>query len=644
MITVPYVVDQSVRGKRFYGRTAQLKQLLEGPRNWIWLLGIRRAGKTSLLGQLRYLTMTSPERGYLPIIWDFQGCEGLEDLRAALGAAMLDADDRLRELDIDLGEIETEDLWVTLGRLRRKLRFHDLRLLLLCDNADDLITLNREQPVLMQKLHRALQSRVDIRSVLASGVAFRDLTKPYGDSPPFLQGFAPPLFLGALGDEEARDLIRQAHLPPEEQPQFDDATIKLLHQRSGNLPYSIQLICRRYLEIGDVDEACRQLATDRTASSSFKADFEMLSEIERHILQSIAERSAASSVSLQRDLNQDLNSFSSALYQLEHLGLIRRSHEGQLVLASDLHRPWLEVLGGAESWPPAVREIPAASDATLTMQAPLEKLDGRYELLQEIGAGASGIVYKAYDEVLQVKIAVKILRSELSREDEALERFRQEVILWRDISHPNVLRVYHLGEDGGRLYITMQLVEGPTLAQRISERAPFPESEILALGSKLTQALEAAHARNVLHRDIKPQNILVFEEEPFLTDFGLARLIGKPGITRTGLFRGTPYYSSPEQASLKPLDERSDLYSLGVVLYEMAAGCRPFQAATAESILEMHRTEQPLNPSEPRAASGREPLSGGLARVILRCLAKSPQERFQTAGELRTALEALGSG
>lgn len=143
---------------------------------------------------------------------------------------------------------------------------------------------------------------------------------------------------------------------------------------------------------------------------------------------------------------------------------------------------------------------------------------------------------------------------------------------------------------------------------------------MVGLGRKLAEALEAAHERQILHRDIKPHNILVGEgPEPFLTDFGLARVIGKPGITRGGLFLGTPYYTSPEQADLKPLDERSDLYSLGLVLFEMATGRRPFEADTAQEILEMHRHAEAPDPRDRRAD-----LDDDLTAVILRCLREGP--------------------
>jgi serine/threonine-protein kinase len=185
----------------------------------------------------------------------------------------------------------------------------------------------------------------------------------------------------------------------------------------------------------------------------------------------------------------------------------------------------------------------------------------------------------------------------------------------------------------------MQWVEGQTLGQLLAETGALTESQVLKIAIKLTSALEAAHGRGVLHRDVKPQNVLLDgESEPFLTDFGLARELNDPGITSAGMFLGTPNYVSPEQASAHPLDERSDLYSFGVVLFEMATGRRPFEADSAAEVLHAHRSTPPPDPR-----SLAPDLSPGLSSIILRCLDKSPDDRFDSATQLRQALEALST-
>ncbi len=679
MSAIPYVVGQWVRGERFYGRATQLEEILEGNRNWLWLLGTRRVGKTSLLKQLEYLTANSPERGYFPLFWDLQGSEEPEEIHLDFNDSLLDVEERLDEVGIAVDTVEADDLFVSLSRLRRKLRSKKLKLLLLCDEVEELIGLNRKAPALLRKLRRALQSREDIRSVLASSIRLWDLAEQRGDTSPFLHGFTPPLYIEALNDAEAQALIRQSHLPAAARPPFDDADVATIRERCDNHPYLIQLVCKRFLESSDLEEACEQVATDRMVSFFFSVDFEMLSPAERDVIRLIARQSAATSKTLKQDLHVASGSLSGNLHRLEHLGYVRRNAERRFVLVSYFFRRWLEDLEAAAPSLSSAGEVqsdrtapwnagdspwqgtsspgvPAsgerrdgerrdnerrgsarrATDVTLTQGITLGELDGRYELLQQIGSGATGVVYKAYDKLLQVKIAIKVLKAEYAANEEALERFRQEIILSRDIGQANILRIYHLGEFEGRKYITMKLVEGPTLATMIADEGPFTEETVVAIGCKLALALEAAHARQVLHRDIKPHNILVEDgREPYVTDFGLARLMGRPGITRGGLFLGTPYYTSPEQAALKPLDERSDLYALGLILYEMATGRRPFEADTAQEVLEMHRQTPPPDPRGQRPG-----LTPELAAAIVRCLAKDPAERYPDAASLRSALAA----
>ncbi len=640
--SIPFVVGQWVRGERFYGRAEQLAEILDGHRNWLWLLGTRRVGKTSLLKQLEHLTASEPERGYFPIFWDFQGSEDPEELHLDFNDALLDAEERLEEIDVGMDEVEADDLFVSLGKLRRKLRAKGLKLLLLCDEVEELIKLSEKAPALLRKLRRAMQSREGIRSVLASSIRLWALAEQRDDTSPFLHGFTPPLYIQTLSAGEARSLIRQSQLPVAARPVFDHASVELIRRRCDNHPYLIQLVCKRCLELGDLEEACEEVATDRMVSYFFAIDFEMLSEVERDVIHLISRQTAATSKSIQKDLGQASGSLSGGLHRLEHLGFIRRDAERRFVLANYFFRRWLaDMADDQESGQDAptllLRPPGEDAEATLEQDVHLGVLDGRYELQQQLGVGATGVVYKAYDKLLSVRIAIKVLKRDYSANEEALERFRQEIILSRDIGHPNILRVYHLGQHERRRYLTMQLVEGPTLAGMIAAEAPLAETRVLTLASKLTSGFEAAHARQVLHRDVKPQNILVAEgDEPFITDFGLARLIGQPGITRGGMFLGTPYYTSPEQADLKPLDGRSDLYALGLVFFELAVGRRPFEAESTLEILEMHRSAPPPDPEVERPG-----LTPGLSAVILRCLEKNPDDRFPSAGALRRALEEV---
>jgi serine/threonine protein kinase len=331
----------------------------------------------------------------------------------------------------------------------------------------------------------------------------------------------------------------------------------------------------------------------------------------------------------------------NALFRLGSLGLARRDEDGWRV-ANHFFRRWMREGGGRASTPDS--QGMALSD---TQQLPTsrgsrsgdERIDDRYRLVARAGEGAHGVVYRAVDELLGAEVALKLLRTELGGNDEALSRLRSEVLLSRDLGHPNIVHTYHLGSWRGRVYVTMQWVEGPTLAALLRERGPFPLGEAVAIGARLASALAAAHGRKVLHRDLKPENILMAGGcEPMVSDFGLARLIGAPGLTRASLFVGTPSYASPEQARQTELDERSDLYSLGLVLFELLTAQMPFRGDSAIAML-MHHSQTPApDPRELRAD-----IPEALARLVLRCLAKDPAERPESARAVELSLlsEAL---
>ncbi len=266
----------------------------------------------------------------------------------------------------------------------------------------------------------------------------------------------------------------------------------------------------------------------------------------------------------------------------------------------------------------------------------------RYDVKEVLGMGGMGVVYRAFDRELQEPVAIKTLRPEaMAGETVALERFKQEIRLARKIAHRNVVRTYDLGEVGGMYYLTMEYVEGTSLKQLIASRGRLPIPVTLTVGKQLCRALEVAHEQGVIHRDIKPQNIVV-EPSGFLKvmDFGIARLAtpapGK-GLTQEGTSIGTPDYMSPEQLSGMELDARSDLYAAGVVLFECVTGRVPFEAETTWALVAKHLEEEP---PDPRTVNSEVP--EGLARIILRAMAKRPADRYQNAAEMHDALAAIG--
>jgi serine/threonine-protein kinase len=239
-------------------------------------------------------------------------------------------------------------------------------------------------------------------------------------------------------------------------------------------------------------------------------------------------------------------------------------------------------------------------------------------------------------------VAIKTLKTEaMSGDSVALERFKQEIRLARKIAHRNVVRTYDLGEVKGMYYLTMEFVEGKSLKQLIQSRGRLPIPVTLTIGKQLCRALEVAHEQGVIHRDIKPQNMVV-EPNGFLKvmDFGIARLANPPkgkGLTEAGTAIGTPDYMSPEQLQGLDLDPRSDLYSAGVVLFECVSGRLPFEADTPWTLIAKHLEEEPPNP---RTLNAEVPEA--LAAVILKAMGRQPDDRYQTAEEMHDALAAIG--
>ena len=219
-------------------------------------------------------------------------------------------------------------------------------------------------------------------------------------------------------------------------------------------------------------------------------------------------------------------------------------------------------------------------------------LGGRYEILQLLGEGGMGAVYKARDRELDRPVALKLIRPELASSPSILARFKQELLLSRQVTHKNVIRIYDLGDADGVKFITMEFVEGRDLRALIQEKKKFSPEEAVEIMQQVCQALEAAHNVGVIHRDLKPQNIMREDSGRILVmDFGLARTVEGDGMTQVGALVGTMEYMSPEQALAKDLDQRSDLFTAGLILYEMLTGKMPYRAESALASL-IKRTQE----------------------------------------------------
>ena len=278
------------------------------------------------------------------------------------------------------------------------------------------------------------------------------------------------------------------------------------------------------------------------------------------------------------------------------------------------------------------------SEATARSTGPLTGtlLSARYRLDAKLGSGGMSTVYLARDETLERWIAVKVLHREISDEPDQLERFRREARAVAQLSHPNVVAVIDAGEDGGRPYIVFEYVEGETLKDRIERMGQLPVDEAAAYGIEIGRGLAAAHARMLIHRDIKPQNVLIDTEgRAKVTDFGIARSLESDGLTKTGRVLGTTDYVSPEQAMGHDVDARSDIYSLGVLLFEMLTGDLPFKADTIVGVAMKH-----VNEGMPDVQARRPETSSALAAVIDRSTEKEPKRRYADMLEMLADLEA----
>ena len=259
-----------------------------------------------------------------------------------------------------------------------------------------------------------------------------------------------------------------------------------------------------------------------------------------------------------------------------------------------------------------------------------------FELQREIGRGGMGVVYLAADVKLDRPVAIKVLPEHLSGVPEIRARFLQEARTAAKLSHPNIVPIYRADELRGVVFFVMALVDGESLAERLARTGPLAPAAAARLLRDVALALDYAHHRGIVHRDVKPENILIERESdrPLVTDFGIARLAEAAPLTATGQVLGTVHYMSPEQVSGEPLDGRSDLYSLGVVGFRALTGRLPFDSETASAVLVAHVTKPP-----PRLAQVAPSVSSPIAAVIDRCLAKEPAARFESGAALARALE-----
>lgn len=277
---------------------------------------------------------------------------------------------------------------------------------------------------------------------------------------------------------------------------------------------------------------------------------------------------------------------------------------------------------------------------TKTLETSLEELTtgsifaGRYKIIEELGKGGMGRVYKVLDKETNEKIALKLIKPEIASDKKTIERFRNELTTARKIGHRNVCRMYDLNKEKDNYYITMEYVTGGDLKRLIRRTKQLTVGTAISIAKQICDGLEEAHRLGIIHRDLKPNNIMIDDNgNARIMDFGIARTVKEKGITSSGVMIGTPEYMSPEQVEGREIDQRSDIYSLGIILYEMVTGKVPFEGETVISIAMKHKTEKP---KAPRLLNHQLP--DNLSQIIMKCLEKDRKNRYKSADELRSEI------
>ena len=293
-------------------------------------------------------------------------------------------------------------------------------------------------------------------------------------------------------------------------------------------------------------------------------------------------------------------------------------------------------------------QLPSIEDieVTATIETPKEELTtgstfaGRYQIIEELGKGGMGKVYKVHDTKIKEKIALKLIKPEIAKDKKTIERFSNELRLARKIRHKNVCQMFDLGEEKGTQFITMEYVSGEDLRSSIRRFGQLPVGKSISIANQICEGLAEAHKHGVVHRDLKSNNIMIDHEGNVrIMDFGIARSLEAKGITGSGVMIGTPEYMSPEQVEGKEVDQRSDIYSLGIILYEMVTGRVPFEGDTPFTVGVKQKSEVPQNPKEINSQ-----IPDNLKNMILQCLEKEKENRFQSAGELHSELSNIERG
>ena len=600
----PFVIGQWVRGEKFFGREALIIELLEGPRSTVWVAGLRRMGKTSLLREIERRATQDTTTIYLPLYWDLEGAVDDATLRESLLAA----------LDEIPSSVETQANWEELStpevirKIQKAAQQQGKILLLLCDEVEALLAVAKDDPHLLARLRRVMQTSDSVRCILTATRRLSRLeTLDTTETSPFLHGFVPPLYLPPMNENEIQPLLAKAGFAPETQ--------KALYQLTGGHPFLLQVMAKRMLESGSVQQVFDGMQHDETLQNFFTVDYNTLQPAEKLLLR----RCAGSKVpAVTASTTENM-----AKQTLLALGLLWEQ-EGILQPRSPLIKAWLEMTPDENA--------PATTVGGFRQLRRGERI-GAYEILHEIARGGMGVVYCGRDVHLQRLAAIKVLNPEMVRDETHRARLLAEARALSQFQHPNIALIYAVEFLGEAPCLCMEYIDG----QRLDDWALHPlktMAQRLEISRQIASALAATHGLGIVHRDLKPSNILVRRDDVCkLVDFGIARrLTSADRITNTGQTPGTPAYMSPEQVSNLDVDVRSDIFSFGVVLYELFTGVRPFvgdnELALAYAIVNENPAPQPTLPK-------------ALETLIWRMLQKEPEARFVDGKHVLRELEKI---
>lgn len=607
----PFVIGQWVRGGKFFGREDLMAELLEGSRTAVWVAGLRRMGKTSLLREIERRVLQNARSPYLPVYWDMEGASDDATLRESLLAALDETSGRFAA-ETDWEKTNTSEL---LRKIQQAARLQQKTLLLLCDEVEALLAVAQDDPQVLSRLRRVMQCSADMRCIVTATRRLARLeTLEATETSPFLHGFTPPLYLPPLRENECQALLRQGG--------FSEPLQAELYRLSGGHPFLIQVLAKRMLEFDDLEEAFSSMQHDDALLNFFRVDYQTLQPVEQALLRRCAQSDLALSETTTNTVSR------TALQTLRALGLLLEKN-GSVHLRSPLLKTWLSAV--------------AADDATNVITAPawraLQRGDriGAYEILHEIARGGMGVVYCGRDVHLQRLVALKLIHPEATREASQRARLLAEARALSQLNHPNIAVIYTVEFIGEAPCLCMEYLAG----MRLDDWAHNPEkkfAEKLEVARQIASALAAAHRAGIIHRDLKPSNIIVnAQNHAKLLDFGIARKVdAAERLTQTGQTPGTPAYMSPEQISNLEVDERSDVFSLGVLFYELFTGQRPFSGDNFFALAYAIVNENPIS-----IESWQINLPEELVNLIKRSLQKLPQKRFADAQELLLALEQV---